>query len=139
MNLFWKIVIFSKFIRVRSRHIASWTRNKNPDLLAFCLDYVRTKLGMEAVKGLRQIRNKTVIEQLLLVARSQPGLLADEALRTIEVLDTGGHYRENIERTKTNNANYIAAKPSYKTTPINRKQRMQRLEEVRAQLKKRMR
>lgn len=94
---------------------------------------------MEAVKGLRQIGNKTVIEQLLLVARSQPGLLADEALRTVEVLDTGGHYRENIERTKTNNANYIAAKPSYKTTPINRKQRMQRLEEVRAQLKKRMR
>jgi len=139
MKYIIKILVLLRLRKITSKDVSKWTVDRNTEMLLFCLDHGSFKQKLSVLKSLRSIGNKSVIDKLLYIARSELGELSDEAILTIESLDRNEEFETRIDRIKQNNFHFLTYKRTYNTKPINRKERMQRLEIVRKQLSKRIR
>lgn len=140
MNWTTKITIHLNLKKIGRKDINRWIQEGNIDLLKFILKKGLYPERIQAINGLEQLKETSIIPELIRIGKHDFEVVAKVAINAIKRLD--------IDSTLTNEIEHLEKfwKWKNKKTPrtpntkwINKKEKMQMLEKVRKQLRRPMR
>ena len=143
MTWLTKIAVVIGWKKVDKMLINQWIRERNISLLKLALNKGGYRERIQAIKGMKQLKVKSIIPKLLIIARKDFEDVAVEAIAAIEYLDTEGQQKKVVLQLKQYWALRKQVPKRSKTTGrfswMNKEARMKNLEKVRQQLKRPMR
>lgn len=140
MNWATKIAIHLNLKKIDTKDVNRWIQESNFDLLRFTLKKGLYPERIQAINGLAHLKEKSIIPELIKIAKQDFEVVAIAAINAIRKLDIDLNLVTQIEQLEK------FWKWKNKKTPrspnikwINKKEKMQMLEKVRKQLKRPMR
>lgn len=141
MNWATKIAIHINLRKIGKKDIKRWIQESNIDLLKFTLRKGLYPERILAINGLAELKEKSILPELIEIAKKDFEVVATAAISAIKKLDTDLSLTNQVDRLEKfwewKNKKHRRSPKSIKW--INKKEKMQMLEKVRKQLKRPMR
>ncbi|MFK7772615.1 MAG: hypothetical protein AB8F94_10765 [Saprospiraceae bacterium] len=140
MNWITKIIIYLNPEKIGTKDVNRWVQEGNIDLLKLILKKGLYPERIQAINGLEQLKEKSIIPELIKIGKHDFEVVAKVAINAIKKLDIDSNLTIEIEHLEKFWEWKNKKTPrSPNTKWLNKKEKMQMLEKVRKQLRRPMR
>lgn len=139
-NALIKFAIIFKILKITKQSISSWTISRNIELLEFALKNANYKERILVIQSFQKLSFTVIIPKLIDIAKTDYNSVAQQAMKTIEILDIEKKFYNETKILKE----YIESKNEPNNLEVLKKEiiwpdretRMPRLRKLKEQLKK---